>query len=150
MKKTSQKKVVNPRFAKSKEYGKVIHTIAAIGKCPFCPENFRYHKKPILKKNRGWFITENSWPYKNSQQHFIIISKNHKEKIQELKPADLQHILALATWAVKKYQIRGGALTLRFGETDFTGATVSHLHAHLIYPQAARNGVGKTVNFPIG
>lgn len=150
MLKRKRTKVVNPRFAKTGEYRKVIETIETIGQCPFCPDNFRYHKKPILKKLHGWLITENSWPYKNSQKHFVIISPNHKETLAELTIRDIESILRLSNWAIKKYKIRGGALTMRFGEPDFTGATVSHLHAHLIYPEKGKGAHAKTVMFPIG
>lgn len=39
---------------------------------------------------------------------------------------------------------------MRFGNTDYTGATVSHLHAHLIYPEVDKSKKSKTVNFPVG
>jgi len=143
-------KVVNPRFAKGKEYRNVINTIGNIGHCPFCPENFKYHKKPILRKLNGWILTENSWPYKNAKKHFIIISEDHKEILNDLKPGDLENILRLSRWAIRTYSILGGALMMRFGESDYTGATVTHLHAHLIYPSIAKNGKSKTVNFPVG
>lgn len=149
-KNTKKTRAVNPRFAKGKEYRQVIGAIDKIGHCPFCPENFKYHKKPILKKMSGWALTENSWPYKNTQKHFIIIAPNHKETLGELQPKDFETILHLSQWVVKKYNIRGGALTMRFGESDVTGATVSHLHAHLIYPSVGKGGKAKTVNFPVG
>jgi len=142
--------VVNPRNAKSKGYGKVIRAIADTKQCPFCPDNFKYHKKPILRRSHGWFITENSWPYKNSQKHFLIIALKHKETLAELTLADTRDILHLAAWAVKTYGIKGGGLTMRFGDTNYTGATVAHLHAHLIYPEAGKKGPSKVVNFPIG
>ncbi len=150
MLKKRKTRVVNPRFAKTGEYKKVIGAIETIGQCPFCPDNFHYHKKPILKKLRGWFITENSWPYKNSQKHFVIISPDHKETLAELNIRDIESILRLSKWVVKKYKIRGGALAVRFGESNFTGATVSHLHAHLIYPAKGKRGHSKTVLFPVG
>jgi diadenosine tetraphosphate (Ap4A) HIT family hydrolase len=142
--------VVNTRYAKSREYGSVISTIAGTKTCPFCPDNFKYHKKPILKRLGGWLITENSWPYKNAQKHFLIIADKHKENLRELSKKDLATILSLGKWAVKKYRIKGGALTMRFGDTNATGASVSHLHAHIIYPKLDKKGVAKTVNFPIG
>ena len=142
--------VVNPRYAKSKAYRKVIADIAGSKRCPFCPDNFRYHKKPILRKSNGWFITESTWPYKNSQKHFLIIALKHKETLQELGAADTRGLLHLAQWAVKRCRIKGGALTMRFGDTNYTGATVAHLHAHLIFPQVDKKGIAKTVNFPIG
>lgn len=143
-------RVVNPRFAKGKEYRQVIGAIDKIGHCPFCPENFKYHKKPILKKMSGWALTENSWPYKNTEKHFIIISSKHKEALEELTARDFDAILKLSRWAVRTYKIQGGALALRFGKTDFTGATVSHLHAHLISPSLRKDGRANTVSFPIG
>ena len=104
----------------------------------------------MLHNKLGWFITESTWPYKNSQKHFLIIPLRHKENLREITNKDMQAILYLANWAIKKYRIKGGGLTMRFGNSDFTGATVSHLHAHLIYPKETRAGRGKTVNFPIG
>ncbi len=147
MKKTKdiKKRVVNPRFAKTAEYRKVIKSIEVEGKCPFCPENFKYHKHPILKRNRGWFITRCSWPYKNTDYHFLIISEKHRESLSFLASTDLFPVYRLANWAKIKFGIKGGALTVRFGDTDFTGATVCHLHFHLIVPKR-----GKTVNFPVG
>lgn len=141
-----KKKVVDIRFARRyKGYHKVIKTIEKEGKCPFCPGNFKYHKHPILKKQRDWFITKISWSYKNTGFHFIIIGKKHKEKISELSGSDMKDILFLAQWTAKKYNIKGGAIAMRFGKTDYTGATVCHLHAHFIVPKKR-----KTVNFPIG
>ncbi|MDD3531218.1 MAG: hypothetical protein PHV99_01345 [Candidatus Pacebacteria bacterium] len=150
MTKEKKARVVNPRFAKSKEYRQVIDSIDKIGHCPFCPENFKYHKKPILKKMKGWILTENSWPYKNAEKHFLLIAIKHKETLSDLSAEDFDAILRLSRWAVRTYKIQGGALALRFGETNFTGATVSHLHAHLIYPSLQKSGKSKTVSFPVG
>lgn len=147
----STKKVVDPVHAKSKAYQKILKKIQAEGQCPFCPQNFKYHPKPILKKDNNWFITHNTWPYKNTQHHFIIISKSHKEKFNELNLKDFQSVQKLTNWAIKKYSLKGAALTLRFGDTNHTGATVYHLHFHLITPKInLKTKRAKIVNFPIG
>lgn len=141
-----KKKVVDIRFAKKRGgYREVIAKIEKEGRCPFCPDNFKYHKHSVLKRRGDWFITKISWPYKNNKFHFIIIGKRHKEKISELSSKDMEDVLFLAQWTAKKYKIKGGAIAMRFGETDYTGATVCHLHTHFIVPQKS-----KTVNFPIG
>lgn len=139
------KKVVDPKYAKSGEYKGVIETIARRGKCPFCPDNFRYHKNPILKKSNGWLITKNSWPYENSRHHFIIIAQRHMENLGELTTDDLRTVKELSDWTIAKFKIKGGALTIRFGNTTYTGATVCHLHFHLIVPKKR-----KTISFPVG
>ena len=145
------KKVIDKRFAKGKKtYTKVLETIESIGECPFCPHNFKYHKKPILNKHTGWFITENNWPYKNTEKHFLIISEKHKEHFSELTLTDFSAVRYLVNWATKKFNIKGGAIALRFGDTSSTGATVCHLHFHFIYPKQDKKNLSKTVLFPIG
>ena len=147
----TKNKVVDITYARTKEYLEVLRRVEKEGKCPFCPDNFRYHPKPILKKTKKWFITKNTWPYKNAAYHFLIISKNHREKLQELSLGDWGEVHSLADWAIEKYKIAGGGLTVRFGDTKFTGATVCHLHFHLISPELNKKTKrGKTVYFPIG
>ena len=109
------KKFVNIKNARKGEYQKVIKKIAGTGKCPFCPENFKYHKKPIYKKRGGWFLTNNSWPYKNTRNHLLILGYKHKEKFSELTKTDFDSVAYLANWAIKNWKIKGGAMAMRFG-----------------------------------
>jgi len=145
------KKVVDIRFAKTKDYRKTLEAIQRKGKCPFCPENFKYHKKPIFKKTANWFVTDNSWPYKNSKRHFLLIGKKHKEEFRELKISDFKEISKLVNWIINKYKIKGGGLMLRFGDTAYTGSTVCHLHFHLIVPKMnKKTKQADAVWFPVG
>lgn len=145
------KKVVNPTFAKTRDYGGVLKTIEQTAKCPFCKENFKYHKKPILKREKGWLVTENSWPYKNSKYHFILIPDKHKENFDKLTISDFKTVSKLVSWLIKKYKIKGGGFLLRFGNSFHTGATVCHMHFHIIVPklEKGKNRL-RTVYFPIG
>ncbi|XOB41001.1 MAG: HIT family protein [Candidatus Nealsonbacteria bacterium] len=146
-----KKKFVNLEFAKSKEYKDILKTIKKTGKCPFCKENFKYHKKPILLKRKNWFITESSWPYENTQYHFLIISEKHKEDFTQLSASDFSEVFQLIKWATEKYKIKGGGLALRFGEAIYTGSTVNHLHFHLIVPKIGKTTKKTdTVHFTIG
>ncbi len=142
---------VNINNARKGEYKKVIERIASTGKCPFCQENFNYHKRPIFKRKGDWFLTEVSWPYKNVKHHLMILGEKHRENFSELKKKDFAAVSYLVSWAIKKYKIKGGALAIRFGDTNFTGASVAHLHFHLISPEISKKTKrAKTVNFPIG
>jgi diadenosine tetraphosphate (Ap4A) HIT family hydrolase len=148
---TKNKAGIVKRFAKTKDYKNTLEKIIKTDKCPFCPENFKYHKKPILKKYNDWLVTENSWPYKDTGYHFIFIPKKHMENFSDLTDKDFQSVKYLVNWVINKYKIKGGGLTLRFGNQDYTGASVSHLHFHLIVPQLKpKTKLAKTVNFPIG
>lgn len=144
-------KFVNINNARKGEYKEIIEEIARTGKCPFCPENFKYHKKPVYKTKGGWFLTNNSWPYEYTRVHLVIIGKKHKENFAELTEKDLKEVNFLINFAIKKWKIKGGALNMRFGNTDFTGASVAHLHFHLISPEIdKKTGKARLVNFPIG
>jgi len=145
------KTFVNIKNARRGEYKRVIEKIASIGKCPFCKENFKYHKKPVFKRKNGWFLTNNSWPYKNTDCHLIIIGEKHKENFSELTKKDFEAAVYLAKWAIKKYKIKGGGFAMRFGDTNFTGASVAHIHFHIISPkQNKKTKRAKIVKFPIG
>lgn len=147
----SNKAGIDARYAKSSEYKETLDAIIKTDKCPFCPDNFKYHKKAILKKFNGWCITENSWPYENTQYHFLLICGEHKEEFIELNDKDFKAIKVLTNWVIKKYNILGGGLAFRFGDSTYTGATVRHLHAHVLVPQLDnQKGMAIPVRFPIG
>lgn len=139
---------VDPRNARDEGYKLIMAEIVSDGSCPLCPP-MKWHPNPILKDNGRWLITENSHPYPSTKHHFLLISKRHIELLSELSTKDLKSILDLANWATKEFNIKGGGLTMRFGETLYTGATIKHIHAHLIVPTAEGNQVSP-VYFPIG
>lgn len=138
------KSFVDTRHAKNENYRRVLKKIRKEGKCPFCPGNFKWHPKPVLKEVGGWFITKANWPYENARHHFLLICKKHQEGFGEFI-ISWEEVDELVDWVCAKFKIRGGVLAFRFGDTAYTGATVKHLHFHLIVPKK-----GKVVNFPIG
>ena len=149
MKTPSNAAPVDSRNARTKRYKKVLSDITKAKVCPFCPESFKWHTKPILSRNGSWLITENFQPYPNAKYHFLLVGKEHKETLAELTTKDLESLIKLTNWATREFDIKGGGLTIRFGDTLYTGATVRHLHAHYIVPQV-ENGQISPVYFPIG
>lgn len=144
------KRLVNIAGGKGRaKYLSTLKDIARSGVCPLCPKTMRWHTKPILKRHRGWLITENLNLYKNAQHHFLVIGQTHKENMRELNARDWSAIAFLLNWAIKKYHIKGGGIAMRFGEPAYTGATIRHLHLHLLMPRIARDKA-KSVHFGIG
>jgi len=144
------KKLVNIAGAKDRpQYLSTLKEIARSGVCPLCTKTMRWHTKPILKRYRGWLITENMNTYRNARHHFLLIGDKHKETLRELTSGDWSAISHLFNWAIKKYSIKGGGVAMRFGEPAYTGATVRHLHAHLIVPEF-KKGRARPINFAIG
>lgn len=110
-----------------------MDTISKDKVCPFCPKYFlKYHTKPILKNGKYWLMTHNAWPYDGAQIHLIFVLKKHKEHLGKLSPDEWQELLKFFKEAAKKFSVDGGAAFLRFGNTDKTGGSVSHIHAQLL------------------
>jgi ATP adenylyltransferase len=117
----------------SKVYESVIRKIQQDSVCPFCQENLhKYHKKPILHQSKYWVATNNMYPYLGSTEHILIINAEHKEDVTELSDDEWLDLRVMVKTLTAMQSIKGATLLLRFGDTDYTGASVSHLHAHLV------------------
>lgn len=122
----------NPKSRPDSTYAGVINKIAQDGVCPFCPEHLEtYHKRPIIEK-AFWVITDNMYPYKPSKHHRLIIHKSHITHFTEISLEAWVELKQIADDEMKSRTIDGGTFILRFGDTHFTGASVNHLHAHII------------------
>ncbi|MES2471164.1 MAG: HIT domain-containing protein [Patescibacteria group bacterium] len=115
------------------KYEETINKIKQDGVCPFCPEQLEnYHKNPILKETKFWKVTDNMYPYKPTKHHILLIHKDHIKHESELSKEAWLELKDLMDEVCKERNITGGALMMRFGDTQYTGASVSHLHAHII------------------
>lgn len=103
------------------------------GVCPFCPEQLaKYHKNPILQEGTFWLVTESMYPYKGAKPHLLLIHKNHISTLEELVPEAWTEFYSLVKELIKKHSIKGGTTFIRFGDIKYTGASVSHLHGHIV------------------
>lgn len=126
-------KNLNLKNAHDKKQLEKMVEITKHGVCPFCPKYLKkYHDTPIIKVGENWIITSNDYPYKGTKYHFLLITKKHLNKITQLKPELMVELSKQINWLVKKYKIPGASLVFRFGDTNYTGGTVDHLHCHLI------------------
>ena len=117
-------------------YLKVLQKIEQEGICPFCEENFLiHHPKKILFKTKYWIVTTNGWPYKATKNHFLMVYRpGHLCHIEELSKKAFEDMLSISQRLTKEKKIKGGTLMMRFGTSHHTGASVEHLHFHLIQP----------------
>jgi len=117
------------------EQRQVMATIIKNAECPFCSENLKkYHTKPIIKETTHWLLTENAWPYEHTRLHLLAILRTHAETLQELPNGAGEDLMQLMAWAEQEYQVPGGGIAIRFGDTNYSAGTVKHLHAQFIYP----------------
>lgn len=124
--------ILNAREGAQKQ---AMEQMLQVGECPFCAENLaKYHKVSNLKDGRYWLLTTNQWPYKNTKLHFLFILKYHAETLAELDPAAMTELGEMSQWLEQEYNIEGGGVIMRFGDTQFSGGTIPHLHAQLMVP----------------
>ncbi|MFH2118666.1 MAG: HIT family protein [Candidatus Paceibacterota bacterium] len=132
------------------EQVKVMEQIVESGECPFCLATIKkYHRTPILKETDHWLLTRNAWPYDNTREHFLIILKPHKERLSELSSEEGADFFRLMAWAEQEFDLPGGGLAMRFGDTNYSAGTIKHLHVQLIVPDIDKPGF-KPARFKIG
>ncbi len=138
--------------ARVAEQLEVMQAIEESGECPFCPENLeRLSKVEVLRKGALWILGRNHWPYKNTTDHLLAIATYHAESIADLRPGAFDELQDHAVWAERELEIKSGGLCMRFGDITQNGATVNHVHAHIIVPRphTADEEVDKKVRFKI-
>ncbi len=123
----------NSKRPDSQAYRQVINQIKDDGVCPFCPDQLKkYHKNPILEEGAYWVVTSNMYPYKGAKHHLLLIHKEHVSSIEDLSAKAWTELHTLINKEIKKLRIPGGTFFMRFGDTQYTGATVTHLHCHIV------------------
>ncbi len=130
---TCVKSFVNIKNARVKEQRQVMEMIEKGRYCPFCPEHYSEAKlRPVIRQGKYWHIRENRWPYKNTRLHLILIHNSHVERLSEITPEAAKELFSLLEWIEDEYQILSGAIGLRFGDIHKNGATVLHIHTHIV------------------
>lgn len=128
---------VNLRHVRTEEQKTLYERIKEAGMCSFC-EDFccgkppTFHPKPVIKETAWWALTENMEPYAGAKLHFLIVCKHHVFG-PPLPPEAWAELGELVEWVVKEYELPAGGFYFRFGDTDYTGASVSHFHANIIF-----------------
>lgn len=103
------------------------------GECLFCAASIKkFHKRPILKQNRSWIVTKNKFPYAGTRLHLLLIHKRHIRSVTEVKADEWGDLGGVLSWICAAYKVKGGSFFFRFGDTQYTGATIAHLHGHFI------------------
>jgi dihydrofolate reductase len=133
--------------ARSPEQELQFSQIELDGVCPFCTEYItEYHDRPVEDINDSWLFTENMIPYDGAEKHSLFIPKRHVEHPSELTPNEWSDFGDV----VKKFgvDVQYGGIAMRFGPISHTGASVAHLHIHMIKPEDGSDEA-KKVKFKI-
>lgn len=128
-----KRNILNLHHARRADQLAKMKELLAKGLCPFCPKYLvEYHDHPLEIEGRHWVVTKNDYPYTGTKLHYLFICRRHVTRPEELQLRELKELLALIERFNQEHQVPGGAILMRFGQTDYTGASVDHLHLHLI------------------
>ncbi len=101
--------------------------------CFFCSNNVaKLGAAPPIYKNNNWYIKKNDYPYQGSIHHYLIVSKKHVTSVSKISKASWVNLYSAVKWLDKKLGIKGYSLFVRSGDIFYTGATIDHVHFHLI------------------
>lgn len=149
-KKATQKKFLNLGNARVKAQSEKMQKIIEHGVCPFCPKFLeKYHDHPIEKIGQYWAVTKNDYPYDGTTAHYLLIHKKHIEHASQITPAAWAELSTIFKWLTKKLKLPAGSFFMRFGDPDYTGASVTHLHAHILISQKNTKQT-EALNVPLG
>ena len=105
----------------------------AAGICLFCPEHLASHpQQRILLATEHWSVTPNEFPYEGASLHLLLVPHQHARDLLELSNEVRSDFWVALAATAKAFQIRHYGLGIRNGACHRTGATIAHVHAHVL------------------
>jgi ATP adenylyltransferase len=110
-----------------------MRRLDAEGICLFCPDGLARHpRQRILFRTRHWAVTPNEFPYQGTSLHLLLVPDQHAGDLLDLTE-DVRRDFWEALQAVARvHQLRHYGLGVRNGDCRYTGATIGHVHAHVL------------------
>ena len=103
------------------------------GICAFCEEHFvEYHDNPVEFETDHWIVSKNDYPYKRTSLHLLVIPKRHVRFLNELSAEARAEFIEVVSRIEKQWALESYVLAMRVGDPDLNGATVEHMHAHIV------------------
>lgn len=135
-------KYIDPRNVRYQKQLDIMLEREANNEDPFDPEII---DQDILFTGRHWYVSQNRFPYDSIEYQILIIAKEGIYKIDDMSIEMWKELRSIIDILRKEFKIPGGALCYRFGDTQYSGASLKRLHAHLIVPKK-----DKKAKFTIG
>lgn len=125
-----------------------MHRLQAAGICLFCPANLQNHdRQRILWQTDHWTITPNEFPYKGTAQHLLVVPHQHATDMLDLSPTAQQDFWTALGVVREQFSLDYYGLGVRNGDCRFTGATIAHVHAHVLVAEPSMPEVPVRMRF---
>lgn len=139
---TAEYKYIDPNNIRSQEQLDIMLNLESQNLDPLDPEIIN---QEIILYSKYWYVSLNKFPYEGVQYQFLIAAIEPIYKIEDMPKEMLIDLKDMWLKLINNYKIPGGALCFRFGNTTYSGATLTRLHCHLISPKE-----GSKTRFSIG
>ncbi len=107
--------------------------LEAAGTCVFCPEHLaKSPNRRVLHRTTQWTVTPNDFPYRGTRMHLLLVPDAHVTDMLDLSDEAKADFWAALAWVRAEYGLTFYSLLARNGACEFTGATVRHIHLHLL------------------
>ena len=119
--------------ARTDEQRAEMARLDAAGICLFCPEHLaRHEQQRIVLSTRHWTVTPNRFPYPGTNLHMLLIPDQHARDLLELSDEVRADFWVALAAVAEADELRYYGLGVRNGDCRFTGATIEHVHAHVL------------------
>jgi ATP adenylyltransferase len=134
----------NLEAGRSKAQVENMKQLAEAGRCFMCYENLiTYENNRIEFETDHWIVTPNAYPYEHTTLHLLVIARRHVKTMTDLtheERADLGEAIAQVE---ERFKLDSYAFGLRSGDFRYNGASVEHLHGHVVVGKRELEGFEK-------
>lgn len=110
-----------------------MRRLEAAGICLFCPPHLAGHAhQKVIHRTEHWSVTPNEFPYTGTRLHLLLVPDAHVADLLDLTPAALADFWTALAWVRDTHGLDYYGLATRNGDGRFTGATIEHVHVHVI------------------
>ena len=110
-----------------------MRRLDAAGICLFCPDGLARHPpERIVLRTRHRTALRNDFPYPGTRLHLLLVPRQHATDLTGLPAAAQQDFWQALAALVRDHQLTYYGLGVRNGDCRYTGASLAHVHAHLL------------------
>jgi diadenosine tetraphosphate (Ap4A) HIT family hydrolase len=119
-----------------------MRRLEAAGICIFCPEHLAADPdQRVVHRTAHWTVTPNEFPYPGTRLHLLLVPHRHVTDVLDLPPEAQADLFAALGWVRDAHGLAGYGLGVRCGDPASTGATIAHVHLHVIVGDPAAEPV---------
>lgn len=133
--------------ARSPEQRGRMEALEAAGVCVFCRDHHVPRERPVVElEGRHWYVIESDFPYTGTVAHHLVIPHAHVAAFDDLPDEAGAELWAIRRELKERVDAPAVATVERSGDMRYNGASVAHLHVHVV---ALDRAPSRTVRFRV-